>query len=141
MEWLILGGLLIVFMFWSSNNAKKKMQQQIKAREEMEASLEAGTWVHLSNGFYGKIVEINGKVAVLEGPTGEESLWDSNQIVSITEPPFAAVAEGETDENVEDPQDTPAQDAVVAAEVNTPDKDEDNPKTDTTGPDVSAPKI
>ncbi|MDY2941520.1 MAG: preprotein translocase subunit YajC [Varibaculum sp.] len=84
---LVLFVVLIFFMIWSSRNAKKKMQLQ---QEEMRAGLVPGAWVMTRSGYYGRFVELDGDVLVLENTDGTETLWSQQALLrTLEELPFA----------------------------------------------------
>ncbi len=70
-------------------------------------------WVMTTSGFYGRYVETDGDVIVLETSDGTETLWTSRAIVSVGNPPFAPDTEDA------DPQDADTEKSDEA------DKDED----------------
>ena len=76
----------LVMMIFSSRNAKK---QQAQRKEQMERDMVPGAWVMTTSGFYGRYVETDGDVVVLETSDGTETLWTSRAIVSVGNPPFA----------------------------------------------------
>lgn len=96
-ELLIIAGVLVVFLIFTSIASKKKREEMSKKLNEQ---LVPGAWVQTIGGFCGKVVEIDGDVIVLATPTGEESLWLIKGIARVEEPPFAI--ESSDDENVED---------------------------------------
>ncbi len=97
----------LVMMVFSSRNAKKKQAEQ---RDKLANDMVPGAWVMTTSGFYGRYVETDGDVIVLETSDGTETLWTSRAIVSVGNPPFAPDADAdhvdgtgeEKDEEVKD---------------------------------------
>lgn len=82
----------LVMMVFSSRNAKKKQAEQ---RDKLANDMVPGAWVMTTSGFYGRYVETDGDVIVLETSDGTETLWTSRAIVSVGNPPFAPDADAE----------------------------------------------
>lgn len=104
---LMLGVMLIAFIglnMWS----KKSNQKRAAEREKMmKEQLVPGAWVHTSVGFYGRFVDLDGDVLILETPSGEETYWNKAVIRSVGELPFQDdEAVEETEKNLL--EDTPA---------------------------------
>lgn len=89
-------GAFLLMMIFSSRNAKKKQAEQ---RDKLANDMVPGAWVMTTSGFYGRYVETDGDVIVLETSDGTETLWTSRAIVSVGNPPFAPDA---ADTNTED---------------------------------------
>ena len=83
-------GAFLLMMIFSSRNAKKKQAEQ---RDKLANDMVPGAWVMTTSGFYGRYVETDGDVIVLETSDGTETLWTSRAIVSVGNPPFAPDAE------------------------------------------------
>lgn len=79
-------GAFLLMMIFSSRNAKKKQAEQ---RDKLANDMVPGAWVMTTSGFYGRYVETDGDVIVLETSDGTETLWTSRAIVSVGNPPFA----------------------------------------------------
>lgn len=94
----------LVMMIFSSRNAKKKQAEQ---REKLANDMVPGAWVMTTSGFYGRYVETDGDVIVLETSDGTETLWTTRAIVSVGNPPFAPDA----DSAVEDAENEAAEEA------------------------------
>lgn len=101
-------GAFLLMMIFSSRNAKKK---QLEQREKLANDMVPGAWVMTTSGFYGRYVETDGDVIVLETSDGTETLWTSRAIVSVGNPPFAPdIADA-------DPQDADTEKADKAEEA------------------------
>lgn len=85
----------LVMMIFSSRNAKKKQAEQ---REKLANDMVPGAWVMTTSGFYGRYVETDGDVIVLETSDGTETLWTTRAIVSVGNPPFAPDADSAAEE-------------------------------------------
>lgn len=94
MEFIVIAGMLIIFVVLSSKFTKKKQDAHAKTMAEQ---MVLGAWVQTIGGFCGKVVEIDGDVVVLETPSGEESLWLRRAIARVEEPPFAIEDEEDTE--------------------------------------------
>lgn len=76
----------MIFMYFSTRNAKKN---QARLEQERQKAFTPGTWVMTSAGFYGRFVDLDGEVVILENLDGVESLWARQSIRGAVEPPFA----------------------------------------------------
>lgn len=86
---VLLGGLLLMNTF-----AKKSQKKRVDEREKMlNESMVAGAWVQTFSGFFGRYVDTDGDVVVVETPSGEETYWLKAAIKGVIEPPFEAVHE------------------------------------------------
>lgn len=109
MEFILLGGLLLLFI--AMNHFGKKRQRDAEAKRN--EAIVIGNSVRTHSGFYGTIVDIDGLTVTLESPSGVETLWHKNAVFGIEEPPF----EPEYDEEAES----------ETAEAETPVSTLDNP--------------
>ena len=133
---------MIGLMWWMSRNTRKRQAEEAKAKEEQLASMQPGTWILTRAGFWGRFVEMDGEVMVLESSSGQEQYWDPRAIMQVGNPPFAGTedADASADEPAivdEDEHvfglDTPETDASGADAPETPDadsgtQDQENPK-------------
>lgn len=93
---VILLGLLLIFMFWSSRRRmqKQKAEQEAKARQTV-----AGAEVLLQGGLYGTIVSFDpdnlDQPAVVEIAPGVEIKVHSQAILRVVNPAEGAVSEDE----------------------------------------------
>lgn len=91
MVFLLVMLLLLVFMMWSGNRSRKKMQQQQEdQRQRLADGMVAGAWMKTTSGFWGRFVDRDGDVVILETPNGTETYWDIAAIRDLGEPPFAS---------------------------------------------------
>ena len=114
-------GAFLLMMIFSSRNAKKKQAEQ---RDKLANDMVPGAWVMTTSGFYGRYVETDGDVIVLETSDGTETLWTSRAIVSVGNPPFAPDA---ADTNTEDASADKADNDKEAKELQEDSPTEENP--------------
>ena len=114
-------GAFLLMMIFSSRNAKKKQAEQ---RDKLANDMVPGAWVMTTSGFYGRYVETDGDVIVLETSDGTETLWTSRAIVSVGNPPFAPEA---ADTNTEDASADKADNDEEAKELQEDSPTEENP--------------
>lgn len=112
---LVVMGVLLFVMSRSGNKKREKAAAQLRE------NLVPGAWVRTIGCFYGRVVELDGNVVVLETLSGEESLWDIRGIAEVAEPPFAVTEiedeDGELNEDDEDDDLDVAEEAEETAEV------------------------
>lgn len=114
-------GAFLLMMIFSSRNAKKKQAEQ---RDKLANDMVPGAWVMTTSGFYGRYVETDGDVIVLETSDGTETLWTSRAIVSVGNPPFAPDA---ADTNTEDASADKADNDEEVKELQEDSPTEENP--------------
>lgn len=74
---LIFIGLMLVVMFIFNSRARKRMaEQEKKAEERRKEMMVPGAWVRLRSGFWGRFVDQDGEIVILETPGGHETYWD-----------------------------------------------------------------
>lgn len=84
---LLLVGLFVMNSFAKKNQAKREAERARLLNEEMVP----GAWVQTFSGFFGRYIDRDGDVIILETPSGEETYWLKAAVRSIGEPPFEAV--------------------------------------------------
>ncbi len=84
MEFILLGGLLLLFLGMNYFGKKKQNEAAAKRAE----AIVIGNSVRTHSGFYGTIVDIDGLTVTLESPSGAETVWHKNAIFGVEEPPF-----------------------------------------------------
>ena len=105
---LIMAAFLIVFVMWSSRSRKKQMAQMEQEKRDQLAAVTPGEWVRTRVGFWGRFVDLDGDIVVLETTDGHEMYWEREMIAEIgAVPPLAENADNETQESadVEEPTD------------------------------------
>lgn len=85
MEFILLGGLLLLFIGMNYFGRKKQNDAAAKRAE----AIVLGNRVRTHSGFYGTIVDVDGLTVTLESPAGGETVWHKNAIFGVEEPPFA----------------------------------------------------
>lgn len=98
----IMLGILLIAMMWFSNRSRQKAAEKQAERErQLAEELVPGAWVRTAVGFWGRFVDQDGDVVVLETVDGTEMYWDRQMIREVgTQPPFAAESQ-EADEEPE----------------------------------------
>jgi len=108
-ELLILMVLMMVGVFalnaWSKKSQNKRQEEQERMMKEQ---LVPGAWVHTRVGFFGRFVDLDGDVLILETVGGEETYWNKAVISSVGDLPFAPDEQEESDaiEEVTEPTDS-----------------------------------
>lgn len=97
--------LLLVLMFGGlflmSTMAKRSQAKRTAEREKMlNQELVPGAWVQTFSGFFGRYVDTDGDVIILETPGGEETYWLAAAVKGVVEPPFEVVADEPVVEDV-----------------------------------------
>ncbi len=87
---LLMGGLLVLMMWFSSRSRKKMMEQQAERERQLQEDLVPGVWVKTSIGFWGRFVDRDGEIIILETADGTETYWDRQAVREIGNPPFAS---------------------------------------------------
>lgn len=86
-------GLLVVMalvLFGFNSFSKRANQRRQEERDRTLAEeMVPGVWVHTKVGFYGRFVDLDGDVVILETPSGEETYWNKMVIQSVGDLPFA----------------------------------------------------
>ena len=98
---LIMGAFLIVFMMWSTHSRKKQMLKMEQEKRDQLAAVTPGEWVRTRVGFWGRFVDLDGDIVVLETTDGHEMYWEREFIAEIGgQPPLADAdqADEDTDE-------------------------------------------
>lgn len=74
---LILIGIGLIAIFRLSSHSRRKMvTQQEERRKTLAEKLAPGVWVHTAIGFWGRLVDEDGDVIILETSNGTEMYWD-----------------------------------------------------------------
>ncbi|WRS29675.1 preprotein translocase subunit YajC [Actinomycetaceae bacterium MB13-C1-2] len=95
-EFIIMLVLLMGGLFLMNSFAKRSQQKQKAEREKMmNEAMVAGAWVQTFSGFFGRFIDVDGDVVILETPSGEETYWLQAAIKGVIDPPFEAVLDEE----------------------------------------------
>ncbi len=102
MEILLFMAVLVGGMFVMNSFAKKSQKKrQDEAAKTMAELMVPGAWVQTYSGFFGRFVDTDGDVIILETPSGEETYWLRAAIRAVTDPPFETLGESEDDVEVD----------------------------------------
>ena len=102
MEILLFMAVLVGSMFVMNSFAKKSQKKrQDEAEKTMSELMVPGAWVQTYSGFFGRFVDTDGDVIILETPSGEETYWLRAAIRAVTDPPFETLGESEDDIEVD----------------------------------------
>ena len=95
---LIMAAFLIVFMMWSSRSRRQQMQKLEQEKRDQLAAVTPGEWVRTRVGFWGRFVDLDGDIVVLETTDGHEMYWERYVIAEIGgQPPLADAEQAEAD--------------------------------------------
>ena len=87
---LIMAAFLIVFMMWTTRSRKKQMEKMEQDKRDQLAAVTPGEWVRTRWGFWGRFVDLDGDIVVLETSDGHEMYWERFVIAEIGgQPPWA----------------------------------------------------
>ena len=92
---------MVAFMWWSSTSRKKQMAKMEQEKRDQLAAVTPGEWVRTRVGFWGRFVDLDGDIVVLETTDGHEMYWEREFIAEIGgQPPLADAdqADADTDE-------------------------------------------
>lgn len=106
---VILIVVMVAFMWWSSTSRKKQMAKMEQEKRDQLAAVTPGEWVRTRVGFWGRFVDLDGDIIVLETTDGHEMYWERQMIAEIGgQPPLAdteqkdAVETAGTDETTDE---------------------------------------
>ena len=104
---LALSAVAILFMVWTTRSRKKQMEKMEQDKRDQLAAVTPGEWVRTRWGFWGRFVDLDGDIVVLETSDGHEMYWERFVIAEIGgQPPLAdaeqAVADADEVETVEE---------------------------------------
>lgn len=98
-ELLLFMGVLVVGMFVMNSFAKKSAKKRQDEQERtMREQMVPGAWVQTYSGFFGRFVDFDGDVVILETPSGEETYWIKAAIRAVNDPPFEAIGDEDADQ-------------------------------------------
>lgn len=103
--YILLGAAIIAMMWFSNRSRQKQAEKQAEHEKELAAKLVPGAWVRTAVGFWGRFVDQDGDVVILETADGTEMYWDRQMIREVgVEPPFEAdEADTATESGAEEP--------------------------------------
>ena len=95
---LIMAAFLIVIMMWSSRSRRQQMQKLEQEKRDQLAAVTPGEWVRTRVGFWGRFVDLDGDIVVLETSNEHEMYWEREFIAEIGgQPPLADAEQAEAD--------------------------------------------
>ena len=95
---LIMAAFLIVFMMWSSRSRRQQMQKLEQEKRDQLAAVTPGEWVRTRVGFWGRFVDLDGDIVVLETTDGHEMYWEREVIAAPGgQPPLADAEQADAD--------------------------------------------
>lgn len=96
---------MVAFMWWSSTSRKKQMAKMEQEKRDQLAAVKPGEWVRTRVGFWGRFVDLDGDIVVLETTDGHEMYWERQMIAEIGgQPPLATTEEDEVAEASDAPE-------------------------------------
>ena len=122
-------GLLIVmiaFMWWSSRSRKKQMEKMEQDKREQLAAVTPGEWVRTRVGFWGRFVDLDGDIVVLETTDGHEMYWEREMIAEIGgQPPLANTEDDEATDGTKTEEISDEDEAILGLDDAPSSKDSD----------------
>ena len=122
-------GLLVVmiaFMWWSSRSRKKQMEKMEQDKREQLAAVTPGEWVRTRVGFWGRFVDLDGDIVVLETTDGHEMYWERGMIAEIGgQPPLASTEDDEATDGTKTEEINDEDEAILGLDDAPSSKDSD----------------
>ena len=122
-------GLLVVmiaFMWWSSRSRKKQMEKMEQDKREQLAAVTPGEWVRTRVGFWGRFVDLDGDIVVLETTDGHEMYWEREMIAEIGgQPPLASTEDDEATDGTKTEEINDEDEAILGLDDTPSSKDSD----------------
>ena len=122
-------GLLVVmiaFMWWSSRSRKKQMEKMEQDKREQLAAVTPGEWVRTRDGFWGRFVDLDGDIVVLETTDGHEMYWEREMIAEIGgQPPLASTEDDEATDSTKTEEISDEDEAILGLDDAPSSKDSD----------------
>ena len=122
-------GLLVVmiaFMWWSSRSRKKQMEKMEQDKREQLAAVTPGEWVRTRVGFWGRLVDLDGDIVVLETTDGHEMYWEREMIAEIGgQPPLASTEDNEATDGTKTEEISDEDEAILGLDDAPSSKDSD----------------
>ena len=82
--------LAVGVMWYSGRSRKQQMAKMEEEKREQLRTVTPGAWVHTRVGFWGRFVDLDGDIVVLETTDGHEMYWEREMIAEIGgQPPLA----------------------------------------------------
>ena len=122
-------GLLVVmiaFMWWSSRSRKKQMEKMEQDKREQLAAVTPGEWVRTRVGFWGRFVDLDGDIVVLETTDGHEMYWEREMIAEIGgQPPLASTEDDKATDGTKTEEISDEDEAILGLDDAPSSKDSD----------------
>ena len=122
-------GLLVVmiaFMWWSSRSRKKQMKKMEQDKREQLAAVTPSEWVRTRVGFWGRFVDLDGDIVVLETTDGHEMYWEREMIAEIGgQPPLASTEDDEATDGTKTEEISDEDEAILGLDDAPSSKDSD----------------
>ena len=123
---VLLIGLMVVFMWWSSRSRKKQMEKMEQDKREQLAAVTPGEWVRTRVGFWGRFVDLDGDIVVLETTDGHEMYWEREMIAEIGgQPPLASTEDDEATDGTKTEEISDEDEAILGLDDAPSSKDSD----------------
>jgi len=122
-------GLLVVmiaFMWWSSRSRKKQMEKMEQDKREQLAAVTPGEWVRTRVGFWGRFVDLDGDIVVLETTDGHEMYWERGRTAGTgARPPLASTEDDEATDSTKTEEISDEDEAILGLDDAPSSKDSD----------------
>ena len=123
---LIMAAFLIVIMMWSSRSRRQQMQKLEQEKRDQLAAVTPGEWVRTRVGFWGRFVDLDGDIVVLETTDGHEMYWEREMIAEIGgQPPLASTEDNEATDGTKTEEISDADEAILGLDDAPSSKDSD----------------
>ena len=123
---LIMAAFLIVFMMWSSRSRRQQMQKLEQEKRDQLAAVTPGEWVRTRVGFWGRFVDLDGDIVVLETTDGHEMYWEREMIAEIGgQPPLASTEDDEATDSTKTEEISDEDEAILGLDDAPSSKDSD----------------
>ena len=118
--------VMIAFMWWSSRSRKKQMEKMEQDKREQLAAVTPGEWVRTRVGFWGRFVDLDGDIVVLETTDGHEMYWEREMIAEIGgQPPLASTEDDEATDGTKTEEINDEDEAILGLDDAPSSKDSD----------------
>ena len=123
---LALIAVAILFMVWTSRSRKKQMEKMEQDKREQLAAVTPGEWVRTRVGFWGRFVDLDGDIVVLETTDGHEMYWEREMIAEIGgQPPLASTEDDEATDGTKTEEISDEDEAILGLDDAPSSKDSD----------------
>ena len=113
-------------MWWSSRSRKKQMEKMEQDKREQLAAVTPGEWVRTRVGFWGRFVDLDGDIVVLETTDGHEMYWEREMIAEIGgQPPLASTEDNEATDGTKTEEISDEDEAILGLDDAPSSKDSD----------------